>query len=131
MKTFTPYIGFNGTCREAMTFYRDCLGGNLEFLTVGESPMASQSPAEAQNLVMHSSLTNGNCVVMATDMGEADYKGMAVAIDCSNEDEINSIFGKLSAGGEVKCPVSPAFWGGTFGACTDKFGIHWMLTLAA
>jgi PhnB protein len=27
MKEATPYLVFNGNCREAMTFYQSCLGG--------------------------------------------------------------------------------------------------------
>ena len=34
MKHLNPYIGFNGTCREAMTFYKDCLGAELTMQTI-------------------------------------------------------------------------------------------------
>src|SRR6185312_5274964 len=33
----TPYLIFNGNCREAMTFYQTCLGGELSVTTFGES----------------------------------------------------------------------------------------------
>ncbi len=29
MKDITPYLTFDGSCREAMTFYQQCLGGEL------------------------------------------------------------------------------------------------------
>jgi uncharacterized glyoxalase superfamily protein PhnB len=28
MKSFQPYLNFDGRAREAMTFYHQCLGGN-------------------------------------------------------------------------------------------------------
>lgn len=44
MTQINAYIGFNGVCREAMNFYKDCLGGDLMIQTIGESPMAAQFP---------------------------------------------------------------------------------------
>jgi PhnB protein len=37
MKEATPYLIFNGNCREAMTFYQSCLGGELNVMTFGEA----------------------------------------------------------------------------------------------
>ena len=44
MTAINTYIGFNGACREAMNFYKDCLGGDLFIQTIGESPMADKFP---------------------------------------------------------------------------------------
>lgn len=39
MDAINPYIGFNGRCREAMTFYKECFGGELDLQQVDGSPM--------------------------------------------------------------------------------------------
>lgn len=39
MNAINPYIGFNGRCREAMTFYKECLGGEMELQEVSGSPI--------------------------------------------------------------------------------------------
>jgi PhnB protein len=44
MKQLNAYLRFNTNSREDMEFYRDCLGGDLKIMTVGESPMAAQMP---------------------------------------------------------------------------------------
>ncbi len=44
MSTINSYLRFNGNCSEAMTFYKDCLGGELTMQKVGESPMAGNMP---------------------------------------------------------------------------------------
>lgn len=31
MASINPYVGFNGECRKAMEFYKECLGGELFF----------------------------------------------------------------------------------------------------
>lgn len=129
MKTLNPYFGFDGECRDAMTFYQECLGGELSFLTVGESPMAGQMPAEMANQIMHSTLTTSAGVLMGSDMRPADAPkaAQAVVVECTSEEEINRLFAKFSEGGKVACAVSPAFWGGLFGSATDKFGVSWLL----
>ena len=45
MAQLNAYLRFNGKCREAMTFYQACLGGELTIQTVGESPMAGPGAA--------------------------------------------------------------------------------------
>ena len=50
MVQLNPYLRFNGNCREAMTFYQSCLGGELTIQTVGESPVAGQMPPSMQRL---------------------------------------------------------------------------------
>jgi PhnB protein len=57
MTQLCPYLHFSGNCREAMTFYQACLGGELKMQTVGESPMVGQMPPEMHKNILHSSLT--------------------------------------------------------------------------
>lgn len=132
MTQLNAYVGFNGKCREAMNFYKDCLGGELEIQTIGESPMKDQCPAGTENDVLHSSLTNNNVLLlMATDMlsSEGYIKGnnIALSLSCSSEEEINAIFSKLLEGGKIVDALKTQFWGAIFGVLTDKFGITWML----
>lgn len=131
MAQINVYLGFNGKCREAMNFYKDCLGGELFLQVVSESPMAAQCPAGMQDQVLHSSLTKGDLLLMATDMVGPDgyQKGnnVALSISCTSEEETNTFFNNLSAGGYVIDPLKDQFWGATFGCLVDKFGNTWML----
>lgn len=131
MAQINAYIGFNGACREAMTFYKDCLGGEVMFQVIGESQIASQFPEKMKDKILHSSLTKDALLLMGTDcVGPDGYtKGnnVALSLNCSSEEEINTFFSKLSAGGTVLDPLKQQFWGATFGVLKDKFGIGWML----
>jgi PhnB protein len=125
-----PYIGFNGKCSEAMTFYKECLGGELTMQRLGDSPMPCPKGTEDQ--IMHSSLTrNGTVLLMATDMTGHDgfHQGnnISLSLNCSSEEEINTFFSKLSEGGKVLDTLKDQFWGAIFGMLIDKFGIAWML----
>lgn len=131
MTTINAYIGFNGDCRKAMEFYKKCIGGELMIQLVGESPIAGQCPEAVHGHVLHSSLTQGSIVLMATDMTGPDgyIKGnnVALSLNCSSEEEINSFYAKLSGGGKILDDLKVSFWGALFGCFTDKFGITWML----
>ena len=59
MTQINSYLTFNGNCREAMTFYQECLGGELFMQTIGESPMAEQMPLPMKESILHATLTKG------------------------------------------------------------------------
>jgi PhnB protein len=131
MTQINAYIHFDGQCQEAMEFYRDCLGGELTLQKVGETSMAAQSPEAIHQQIIHASLTRGSLLLMGSDLAAPGFvKGnnISLSLTCSSEEEINSFFSKLSAGGKVEHPVNISFWGALFGSFKDKFGIDWMLT---
>ncbi len=131
MAKLNPFIRFNnGKCKEAMNFYKDCLGGELDFMTAGESPMAKDMPAEKHDLIMHSTLKKGDLVIIGSDMMRDKAvigDNVGVALDCTSDEEIKTLFSKLSKGGDVFMPLDEMFWGGVFGLVTDKYGVEWML----
>jgi len=129
MPTLNPYLTFSGNCREAMSFYKECLGGELTMIVVGESPVASQMPPAMKDMLLHSSLKTTELEIMATDMQpETLIEGNAVhlCLVCKTEDETKNLFGKLSAGGKVNQPLHEMFFG-LIGTLTDKFGKRWIL----
>lgn len=131
MTAINAYVGFNGACREAMNFYKNCMGGELIIQTIGESPMAANFPAEMKDKVLHSSLTKDALLLMGSDMNSPGefIKGnnVALSLSCSSKEEINTYFSKLADGGKVMDPLKDQFWGAIFGAVKDKYGINWML----
>jgi PhnB protein len=127
------YLNFNGNCREAMTFYHDCLGGELMLQKVSESPMAAQMPSAAGASILHSTLTKGALILMGSDMmGSSLVKGNVIGLcmNCASEEEMSDYFLKLSAGGNVKTPLHQSFWGATYGELTDKYGVNWMFNFS-
>jgi PhnB protein len=129
MTQINAYLNFNGNTREAMSFYQQCLGGELVMQKIGESPMAAQMPSEMGPKILHSTLTNDGLTLMASDcLGDKIISGNNVwlSINCSSKEEINSYFNSLSESGKIIEPLHQSFWGATFGVLTDKFGINWM-----
>jgi len=130
MTQLSPYINFNGECRQAMHFYQESLGGELHLQTIAGSPIEAACPPAIRDQILHSTLINKGIFMMGSDMqGPVQtVKGnnIAISVNCSSEEEINSFFKNLSAGGEIIEDLKKQFWGGLFGVLTDKFGIRWM-----
>lgn len=131
MTQINSYLTFNGNCREAMTFYKASLGGELILQTIGDSPLADKMPEKMKDCILHSTLINGTLLIMASDMvaDKGLIKGNAVSLmlNCSSEEEIRVFYEKLSVGGEATHPLEISFWGALFGDLTDKFGNQWLL----
>ncbi|HZW55342.1 MAG TPA: VOC family protein [Nitrososphaerales archaeon] len=132
MTQINPYLRFDAKCREAMRFYQECLGGgDLQLTTVGESAMAKQMPAEMQQQIMHANLTKGRLTLLGSDMvgpeGLVRGNSFVLQVECDSEDEIRTLYSKLSSGGKATYPISPSFWGGLYGQLIDKYGNGWML----
>jgi len=129
MASLNPYICFGGKTREAMTFYKNIFGGELELNEVGGSPMAEMWPSGDKTAIFHSSLHGNGVTIMGTDMTRGPVvvgNAISMAIGCKKS-EIESLFNQLADGGKIDDPLKEQFWGAIFGAVTDKFGISWML----
>lgn len=128
-----PYISFVDNAREAMTFYQGVFGGELHISTFGEF---GQAGTPVENLIMHAMLeTPSGFTLMASDAppGMEFSSGSAISISLSGDDEaeLRGYWAALIDGGTVTMPLEPQMWGDTFGMCSDRFGIAWMVNVTA
>jgi PhnB protein len=138
MTKINVYLNFPGNTEEAFGFYKSVFGGNLEIFRFKDIPMEGMTLSEQDgNKVMHVSLPIGDDVLMGTDaldsMGQKLDVGnnVNVSVHPESRPEADRIFGALSSGGEVEMPLADQVWGDYYGACTDKYGIHWMVNYHA
>lgn len=132
MSTINPFLIFNGDCREAMTFYKNCFDGELILETVKGSPMESHWPKEVHNNILYSSLRSKDITILASDMTEQNGlnigNNVILALLCNTEQDIENYFQRLSKGGTIKYPLHH-FYAGRIGGFIDKFGINWFLKM--
>ena len=128
MKEISTYLTFDGNCRQAMEFYKKCLGGELFLMPVGESPV--EAPKEAKDRIMHASLKIGPLNLLAADrwLGMPYQHGdnFAICIVPESIEETQRLFTALGEKGKVGMELQDTFWGAHFGMVQDQFGIHWM-----
>ncbi|MFK0290482.1 VOC family protein [Streptomyces sp. NPDC090442] len=128
-----PYLTFGGDARQAMEFYQEVFGGTLELKTFGEFGQAGAPEADK---VMHSVLESpGGFTLMASDTppGMTYTSGDSFAISLTGDDdaELRGYWERLSAGGSVAVPLEKQMWGDTFGMCTDRFGVRWLVNIGS
>lgn len=125
----TPYLGFDGKCRDAFEFYAGCLDGKIEMMmTYGGSPMADEMPPEAHDRIMHASLVADGALLMGGDAPPGRHetpKGIMVALEIDDLARAERVFNALADGGTVSMPFEETFWVERFGMLVDRFGIPW------
>jgi PhnB protein len=128
-----PYLSFRDNAREAMEFYHSVFGGKLDTSTFKEN-QASQDPSE-DDKIMHAMLeTDNGMVLMASDtpreMELSTGTNFSISLSGDNHTELSRYFEKLADGGTVTMPLEKAPWGDTFGMCTDRFGVSWLVNIS-
>lgn len=129
------YLFFDGTCEEAVTFYRDTLGAEVQALMrYSDSPEPlppGMVPEGKENQVMHTAFRIGETTVMASDAPCGDtppqFGGFSLSLDAANEAEARRLFDALANGGTVQMPLDKTFFSPCFGMVSDRFGISWMV----
>jgi PhnB protein len=128
--TVTPYLFFNGNCKEALDFYVETLGGKIEFLYLyKEAPADVDMHGADPESIMHAVYRLNESAIFASDScGEkSNMSGFSLSICAHDVPEGQKTFDALSAGGAVIMPFGPTFWAEGFGMLTDKFGVSWIV----
>jgi PhnB protein len=135
--TLNPYLNFREGTRDVMSYYAGVFGGDLTVSTFGESGGMGLDESE-HDKVMHSQLTNSGAglTLMAADVptamlgpdGAVSANG-TISLSGDDEPTLRGYWDKLVDGGSVTVPLEKAPWGDTFGMCTDRFGVDWMVNI--
>lgn len=151
--TIIPHLKFKGNCREALSFYKECFGGDVKFLqTFGENEeFAKNMPLAFHKNVMHAEFVSGDLHFYACDavpmheehgccrsnMNEYEDSGCCgsgvekddsridLGLSLTSEEEQTRSFNQLSRGGVIEMPLQDTFWGARFGIVRDKYGFRW------
>ena len=124
------YLSFDGQCRKAFELYEQAFGGKSFFMTVGESPMASNMPPQTHGRIMHVTLRIGDQVLQGADAPPGQFTqpaGFRVAAQFDDVAEGERVFNTLAQNGKVQMPFQPAFWAKGFGMLIDQFGTPWIV----
>ena len=126
-----PYIFFNGQCKEAMEFYKNIFGGELELLPYNDNAADMPGFEGMQGKIMNASLFGGEVDLRASDTPQASpsAKKIELCLVSSDEAKMRKIFDGLAEGGTVRSPLKKEFWGDIFGSLTDKYSVEWMVDI--
>ena len=133
-----PYLFFYGRCEEAIEFYRRALGArDVTMIRFKDSPVPHQPgmvPPGFENKIMHASFWIGESMIMAADgcaNEKTNFQGFSLSLTLKTAAEAERAFAALSEGGKVEMPLSKTFFSESFGMLADRFGVGWMIHVAA
>lgn len=129
-----PYLFFDGRCEEALAFYSEAAGAQIEMLMRfkdnPETPPPGMVPPGSDNKVMHCSFRIGDSVIMASDgncAGKPAFNGFSLSLTAPSVADAERLFKALGDGGKVQMPQSRTFFSPSFGMVEDRFGMSWMI----
>jgi PhnB protein len=147
--TTTTHLNFRGDARAALEFYQSVFGGEITIATYGDFGMPEGVPGST-NVVFGQVESPDGFRVMAYDIpgqsgGSADKVGSTrrengttitdqpffVSVRGTTLAEVEAYWATLSAGATIVEPLAASAWSPGFGMLTDKFGVTWILDVAA
>lgn len=141
MARTNTYLNFRRNTEQAFNHYRSIFGGEFgsqiaRFGDMPDQPGLPPMAAADKSLIMHIELAIvGGHLLMGTDAPESmgfklvEGNNVHISLEPDTKAEADRLFQALSAGGKVTMALQDMFWGAYYGACTDKFGIQWMLNV--
>jgi PhnB protein len=132
----TPYLFYSGRCEEALEFYREKLGAEVEMIMrfdqSPEPPPPGMLPAGFEKKIMHAAFRVRGVLLFASDgCGETSkFDGFRLALTTPTEAEARKAFDGLADGGSVQMPLEKTFWSPCYGMVTDRFNVGWMVMVA-
>jgi PhnB protein len=131
----TPYLFFEGRCAEAIDFYEKSIGARVAIkMHFRDAPPGTPTDAANADKIMHATLNIAGAELLVSDgacHGASSFTGFAVTLTTSDEAEGARWLHALAEGGTVRVPMDKTFFARSFGMCTDKFGILWMIMVPA
>ena len=141
------HLNFHGQAREALEFYGSVFGGQPTIATYGDFGMPADLP-DAAKVVWGQVLGGNGFRVMAYDVpGAAPAPAPAatrrengvtltdspffLSVRGDSVEEVGALWAALADGAAVIEPFGPAPWAPAFGMLADRFGVTWILDVAA
>ncbi|ANP72250.1 glyoxalase [Cryobacterium arcticum] len=121
------YVTFPGTAREALVFYADVFGGDLQLHTYGEFCRTDGPPDSIAHGVL-----SGPVGLAGSDAAEGEagvrMEGVRLSLlGAADPAVLHEWFDKLAVGGSVVDPLAPKPWGASDGQVVDRHGLLWLI----
>ncbi len=125
----SPYLYFNGNCREAFEFYANCLDAEIAgMITYGEAPPDPAFSEDWSDKVLHARLTLEGGAIMGTDAPPPDFeepRGFSVHLSMDTAADAERVYAALAQDAVFAMPLEETFLASRFAMVKDRFGTRW------
>jgi len=125
-----PHLLLNGSGQQAVAYYEEVFGLQpISVLHYGDPGF--EIVEGTKDMLLHAHLKSGNLELMVSDarpnepVSSETFLSLTLLMDDLGEQK--RLYDKLAATGEVCMPLEETFWGATYGAVRDPFGVTWNL----
>jgi predicted 3-demethylubiquinone-9 3-methyltransferase (glyoxalase superfamily) len=125
----TPFLMFEGKAEEAMNFYVSLLPDSR---IISISRYGAGGAGREGSVLRAVFMLAGQTVMCIDSPAKHDFTftpAMSFFVDCTTDDQIVSLFAKLSAGGKVLMPLNDYGFSRKFGWVSDCYGVSWQVNL--
>jgi PhnB protein len=131
----TPHLNFDGDARDALAFYQSVFGGDQTVVSYGDAGAAPDSAMADRVMWGQVAAANGFRIMaydVAPDVPWAPGQNpFFVSVGGETAQEIEARWAGLIAGGAILVPLAPSAWSPLYGMVRDRFGVTWVLNVAA
>jgi len=137
MKNINPFLWFDSQAEEAVNFYVstyssvfESSGAGKETKILATSRYGDSMPGPKGGVMTMSFKLIGEEFIALNGGPVKDFTfnpSISFFVECKTEDQVNKLFNKLSAGGEIRMPLDKYPFSDRFAWIDDKFGISWQL----
>ncbi|WP_406686600.1 VOC family protein [Rossellomorea vietnamensis] len=130
MNKVTPFLMFqNSDAEEAMNFYTSL----IEDSAITNIVRYGANESGDEGTVMQATFTLKGQEFMCIDSNvkhQFDFTpSFSIFLTCDTEEELETIYEKLSEGGQALMPIGDYGFSKKFGWLNDRFGVSWQLNL--
>jgi PhnB protein len=124
----TPYMCFQGTAREALSFYADVFGGATQLHTFAEFSRVD-GPADA---IAHGYLVDSPVALFASDVAgeQPAFRAEGLMLSLLGTAEAATMrrwFARLAEDGKVVDDLQERPWGALDGRVIDRYRLDWLI----
>lgn len=125
------YMTLAENCEEALSFYKDVLKGEIEFLQRYKDAEGITVEEEDKEKILHAQLKFGDNKLYLSDTSRdqpvKSGNNLSLTLEFESGEEQQRVFDLLAEAGEIQMPLEDQFWGSRFGSVIDKYGFSWGL----
>lgn len=127
MQSAQAYI-YMENCKENMEWYAAIFQGKLQNIQFADQNKKPCQENEGE-YILHGELVIGDSLIHFCDPFEPKKQGnhIQIVLKFDHENEIHSVYDKLSKDGHIIMPLQETFWNSIHGHVVDRNGIPWIL----
>jgi predicted 3-demethylubiquinone-9 3-methyltransferase (glyoxalase superfamily) len=125
----TTFLMFEGQAEQAMNFYIVLFPDSRILDIARYGPEGPGAPGSVYHATFQLNGRTFRCIDSPVKHGFTFTPAMSLFVDCGSAAEVETLFAKLSDGGQVLMPLDAYPFSPKYAWVNDRFGVSWQIGL--